>query len=321
MRRNYQSAQIVWRDGGYAVFLDTQIFRTPQQQPLILPHFIWAEKIAAECNAQGDTIIPATMPYTQVFCTLRDRVLENRQAAIDTILAYANTDAICYWQARPKELAQLEKSVWGAAMDAVAEDGFTLHPVLGLNVVPQPAATGDRLSQYVAGWDDWTLGLWQSLCSVSGSAWLGYLWLQQKIDMEKLLHAAFLPEIFRCQQAGEDAASAPHLLPKFADLRLLAELMDTGAGAENLCLSARISGRVQGVGYRRFVQRAAQQRGVLGYVENLMGGAVEAVIIGPEAAVNSLLEACADGPSLSRVDSISLVSTNPPGMTVGFQIR
>ena len=66
----------------------------------------------------------------------------------------------------------------------------------------------------------------------------------------------------------------------------------------------RIEGRVQGVGYRDWLIREARRLGLDGWVRNRRDGAVEALICGEEAAVQTLLTACRRGPLLARVDRI-----------------
>ena len=65
-----------------------------------------------------------------------------------------------------------------------------------------------------------------------------------------------------------------------------------------------ISGRVQGVGYRYFVERKAQSRDLEGWVRNRRDGSVEAVLAGPTDAVTAVIAACRRGPSSARVDAL-----------------
>ena len=70
-------------------------------------------------------------------------------------------------------------------------------------------------------------------------------------------------------------------------------------------LHARVTGRVQGVGYRDYVRREASARGLTGYVRNDEDGrSVEVVAEGSEAQVHSLLEALREGPRFSRVEHV-----------------
>lgn len=65
-----------------------------------------------------------------------------------------------------------------------------------------------------------------------------------------------------------------------------------------------ISGRVQGVGFRFFAEREANQLGVRGYVRNLSTGNVEAYAIGEVAALEQFKSMLARGPLGARVTRI-----------------
>ena len=84
--------------------------------------------------------------------------------------------------------------------------------------------------------------------------------------------------------------------------------------------SVVVSGRVQGVGFRRFVQRSAQQVGVSGWVRNLADGSVGCQAEGDPVAVEQFLQDVRRGPSLARVDSCQVRATAPIGGS-GFTIR
>jgi acylphosphatase len=66
----------------------------------------------------------------------------------------------------------------------------------------------------------------------------------------------------------------------------------------------RITGRVQGVGYRDWTIRAARGAGLTGWVRNRADGAVEAVVRGSADAVDSFVTACHAGPPHARVTAV-----------------
>jgi acylphosphatase len=72
-----------------------------------------------------------------------------------------------------------------------------------------------------------------------------------------------------------------------------------------------VRGRVQGVGYRAFVDHEARVRGLEGWVRNLRDGSVEAVLAGAEDVVAAMIAACRRGPSLARVDALQEEVANP----------
>ena len=67
---------------------------------------------------------------------------------------------------------------------------------------------------------------------------------------------------------------------------------------------ARVSGRVQGVGFRFFTQRRAQQLGLVGYVRNRSDGDVELEVEGLEDAVSAFVDTIKRGPPGARVASV-----------------
>jgi acylphosphatase len=82
-----------------------------------------------------------------------------------------------------------------------------------------------------------------------------------------------------------------------------------------------VEGRVQGVGYRTFVQRRAQTLGLAGYVMNLKDGRVRARAEGPRAHIEELVREIEKGPPLSRVASVLVRWLPPSGRFADFGIR
>ena len=84
---------------------------------------------------------------------------------------------------------------------------------------------------------------------------------------------------------------------------------------------ATITGRVQGVGFRFFVQGRAARLGLAGFVRNLPGGGVEVQAGGGRKALESLLADLHTGPGMSRVDHVDVIWTETGDITGGFTIR
>jgi len=67
-----------------------------------------------------------------------------------------------------------------------------------------------------------------------------------------------------------------------------------------------IEGEVQGVGFRAFVKRKAEQKQVTGSVKNLENGKVEIIMQGNEEDINSMIETCKKGPPWARVSNVNV---------------
>lgn len=83
-------------------------------------------------------------------------------------------------------------------------------------------------------------------------------------------------------------------------------------------LQVRITGLVQGVGYRAWTEQAARQRGLSGWVRNRRDGSVEALISGPDDKVAEMLGYFWQGPTASRVARVDAEPAGAP-MQLGFR--
>lgn len=68
-----------------------------------------------------------------------------------------------------------------------------------------------------------------------------------------------------------------------------------------------ISGRVQGVGFRFWVNGKVKELGLNGWVRNLETGQVEVVLEGEESLVKKMVKECKQGPMLARVDKVAIL--------------
>ena len=92
-------------------------------------------------------------------------------------------------------------------------------------------------------------------------------------------------------------------------------------GSERKAFRLRVSGRVQGVGFRYHVISHAQELGLDGYARNLEDGTVEIWAEGPAAALDSLLRATREGPRWARVDDVRIEDARATKRLRGFTMR
>jgi acylphosphatase len=82
----------------------------------------------------------------------------------------------------------------------------------------------------------------------------------------------------------------------------------------------RITGRVQGVGYRAWALQMAGRLELRGWVRNRVDGSVEALVVGEDDAVARIIEACREGPFGARVSDVSVGDAEDDG-SVGFTAK
>jgi acylphosphatase len=80
-----------------------------------------------------------------------------------------------------------------------------------------------------------------------------------------------------------------------------------------------VSGRVQGVFYRKSAQARARELGVAGHARNLADGRVEVLAVGEAQAVEQFVAWLWQGSSTSRVTGVEVLELDPPGQSpAGF---
>jgi len=81
-----------------------------------------------------------------------------------------------------------------------------------------------------------------------------------------------------------------------------------------------ITGKVQGVGFRYWLHKAAMQKNITGWVRNKISGEVEALLIGKDEEINSLINLCEIGPLSSKVTKVQVKNYQKEYLKKSFDI-
>src|ERR1700677_2018291 len=79
-----------------------------------------------------------------------------------------------------------------------------------------------------------------------------------------------------------------------------------------------IQGRVQGVGYRAWVEHQARVHHIEGWVRNRRDGSVEALIAGPADGVSNMFALCRRGPAAARVEAVRDEPANSDALNLRY---
>lgn len=206
MKRFYREAGVGEADGRYRVLLDGKPMRTPKRQLLELPSAALAKAIAAEWQAQGETVEPACMHLTRLATSVVDLLPERRQPAIEQLLDYVGTDLLTYRASGPAELVDRQRTAWQPPLDWLARTHEVTLPVQeGVLPLEPPAGAKERLGRVIERLDDWRLVALHTATCLTGSLVLGLALLAGRLDATALTGAALLDERFAIERWGEDA--------------------------------------------------------------------------------------------------------------------
>ena len=152
-----------------------------------------------------------------------------------------------------------------------------------------------------------------------GSAVLGLALADGALEAEEAHLLANLDELFEVEAWGDDTEAARRRALVGADVAMATRFLAVGGGTVT-GKRLRIHGVVQGVGYRAWMVRTAQQLMLAGWVRNRGDGTVEAWVEGDTAAVEELLRSCRRGPSGASVTLIHEDLVTEAGL-IGFEQR
>ncbi len=85
-------------------------------------------------------------------------------------------------------------------------------------------------------------------------------------------------------------------------------------------LELRITGQVQGVGYRAWTAATARRLGLVGWVRNAPDGSVAALIQGPQDALAQMVALCRRGPPAARVAELAQSAAPADPARISFDI-
>lgn len=206
MRRFYTAVAAVPEDGAWRITLDGRPVRTPKRASLTLPTAALAAAVAEEWDAQGDKILPATMPMTGLANAAIDHVQPDPQAFAAGLAAYAESDLVCYRADTPADLAARQSTAWDPFVAfALRRYDAALRVTAGITHVAQDAAAVQRLAAALRSTDAWKLAAMQPLVTITGSLVIALALAEGEVDAAAAFAAGHLDELYQAEKWGDDA--------------------------------------------------------------------------------------------------------------------
>lgn len=218
-RRFYQAATVEEGEGGFCVLLDAKPVRTPARRPLAAPRRRIAEAIAAEWNAQGDTVRPASMPLTRLANAIIDGVATAPEPVADEIAKYIASDLVFYRADRPEGLVARQAQAWDPLL-TWAREALGARFICAEGVVyasqPEPGLAAARAA---IPREPWALGALNSITTLTGSALIALALAAGRLSVEEAWAAAHVDEDWNMQQWGADTMALERRAARFAEMQ------------------------------------------------------------------------------------------------------
>lgn len=193
-------------DVAHVVRLDGRIVKTPLKNTLTLPTAALAQAIAYEWQAQGDTVIPDSMPLTQLSNTMIDKAAgDERPALNDEICKYTGSDLVCYLATSPPELVKRQEDLWLPLLEWLENTyGARLTAIRGIRYEAQPVDSLACLQQLIHQLSPADFTVVQAMTGITGSVVIGLAMLNGFTTAEQAHRAACVDEIYQLEKWGED---------------------------------------------------------------------------------------------------------------------
>ena len=206
MKRFYKTVSVT-QDRG--ILLDARAVKTPGKTILTLPNAALAEAVAEEWRAQGEDILPQSMPLTGLANAAIEIVSPDPAAFAAGLAKFGETELLCYRAGEPPELVARQDNVWNPLLDwARSRYDVSFTVVTGIMHQPQPARTLARLGDALAGRSAWELAPLSPITTIGGSFVMALAILERQIAPDAGFDAAHLDELWQAEKWGEDWMAA-----------------------------------------------------------------------------------------------------------------
>lgn len=195
---------------GFAVYLDSHRLRTPAKENLLLPIRALADALAAEWQAQGDTINPQEMLLMRFVSTAIDKIAPDPEPQLQEFVNYGLGDLLIYRATHPDSLVAEQNAKWNPPL-AWAADTYNINLQTSTSLTaPQDEGAAAALRAAANADCHFRLAGLAYGAGLLGSAVLS-LALADYMDAKTAYDAACLDEEFQAAQWGADEEAAARL--------------------------------------------------------------------------------------------------------------
>ena len=231
LKRFYEVAAAVKAEGGYQILLDGKPVRTPGGRTVLLPGRALAEALAAEWDAQRPFIDLPRMGLHQLVCNTLDRGAAGQQELLDELVAYGETELLCYRAGEPAALAARQAAAWDPLLDWAANRfGARLGVTSGIMAITQDAAAISALRDRIARADPFQLTALRAATGIGGSLIVALALAEAHLDLDAAWRMVNVDEDWQREKWGEDtqaAANRADALLAFTYAARMLQLLET----------------------------------------------------------------------------------------------
>jgi len=219
LRKRFYQRATMGEGTPYPVLLDGRPVKTPAGGTLAAPSRPLAQAIAAEWDAQGERIDPATMPLTRLANTIIDGVSPDPGPVADEVVKYLGSDLVCYRADTPEGLVRLQGRSWDPILMWAREAlGARLVLTEGVVFVGQPDHAVAAARKAIPS-DPWRLGAVNLITTLTGSGLIALAVAAKHLSVDEAWAAAHVDEDWNMDFWGHDELAMQRRATRFVDMQ------------------------------------------------------------------------------------------------------
>ena len=193
----------------FHLLLDNKKLTTPMKKELVLPSEILVNEVLREWDQNSDNINIDDLVFYGVLSTAIDKVNLEKDAYVNDIIDFIDTDLICYRAESPNDLIALQNKSWNPIL-LLIEKYIDVKIKVFKGVMPsnQDQKVHTEIKKLISNLSDVQISVLHRITNLIGSIFLSLCILKKDLLKEDAFECSFLDELWQAKNWGheEDAS-------------------------------------------------------------------------------------------------------------------
>ena len=189
----------------FHLLLDNKKLTTPMKKELVLPSEILVNEVLREWDQNSDNINIDDLVFYGVLSTAIDKVNLKKDAYVNDIIDFIDTDLICYRAESPNDLIALQNKIWNPIL-LLIEKYIDVKIKVFKGVMPsnQDQKVHTEIKKLMSNLSDVQISVLHRITNLIGSIFLSLCILKKDLLKEDAFECSFLDELWQAQNWGHE---------------------------------------------------------------------------------------------------------------------
>lgn len=219
---------IKYDKGVFNLFINNKELLTPNKNNFDFENKEIVLLIDNEIKSQKQLNLNTSI-YYKIFSLVKDELRFNKLKFVNSLMRYAETDLICYWESEPKDLYSLQEHNWKNIFDLLKHEKLNFKFTTRIIPIKQKQKTLYLLREKISNLSNLELGSLMITTEISGSVLLSFLFIKNKINSNRLFENCYLHHEWQSKKWGivnEEQSRRKNDLITFQKIQKLIELIN-----------------------------------------------------------------------------------------------